>query len=414
MSFEKLFLVTLTIFIVLSLNCDSDSSKKESVEDRAAIIHDKVLTVDTHVDTPMRLVRSDFDPGERHDPRKRGGKVDFPRMKEGGLDAIFFAVFIGQGERTPEGNEKAKEKALKIFDAIHATLEKNSDQAELAVTPEDAYRIEKTGKRAIYIGIENGYPVGNDLSMIENYYNLGARYITLCHTRNNDICDSSTDSTEHHGLSPFGEKVVAEMNRVGMMIDVSHISDESFYDVLALSKAPIIASHSCARTICDNPRNLNDDMLKKLAENNGVIQMCVLSSYVKKPEPNPEREAAFKELREKYRNYNDLSEDEQKAARAEWYALGEKYPQKLANVSDVVDHIDHIVKVAGIDHVGIGTDFDGGGGVDGCYDVSEMGNITIELVKRGYTEKQIRKIWGGNVMRVFRDVEKMARKLQKS
>lgn len=411
---QKIVILLISFFIVAFTGCENRTMSEEELAKRAAKIHDEVLTVDTHVDTPMRLVRSDFDPGERHDSRKGGGKVDFPRMKEGGLDAIFFAVFIGQGERTPEGNERAKERALNIFDAIHATLEKNADQVELAVTPNDAYRIEEAGKRAIFIGIENGYPVGNDLSLIQKYYDLGARYITLCHTRNNDICDSSTDSTEHGGLSQFGKKVVAEMNRLGMMIDVSHISDASFYDVLESSSAPIIASHSCARAICDNPRNLSDDMLKNLKENNGVIQMCILSSYVKKPEPNPERDAAFKELREKYKNFNQLSEDEQKAARAEWYALDEKYPRKLANVSDVVDHIDHIVEVAGIDHVGIGTDFDGGGGVDGCYDVSEMGNITLELVKRGYSKKQIEKIWGGNIMRVMRDVEKTAKKLQSS
>jgi membrane dipeptidase len=385
---------------------------QDELAKKASQIHDKVLTVDTHVDTPMRLVRSDYNLGERHDPERRGGRVDFPRMKEGGLDAIFFAVFVGQGARTPEGNEKAKESALNIFDAIHKSLEQHAELAELAVTPYDAYRIEKTGKRAIFIGIENGHPVGNDLSLIRKYYDLGARYITLCHTRNNDICESSTDSTEHHGLSEFGEKVVAEMNRMGMMIDISHASDETFYDVIEVSKAPIIASHSCARAICDSPRNLDDDMLKKLAENSGVIQMCILSSYVKLDDPNPERDAAFQALREKYRRYNELSEEERQKVREERRSLDKKYPRELATVSDVVDHIDHIVKVAGIDHVGIGTDFDGGGGVDGCYDVSEMGNITLELVKRGYTEEQIQKIWGGNIMRVMAEVERVAKEMQ--
>ncbi|MFZ5517987.1 MAG: dipeptidase [Candidatus Zhuqueibacterota bacterium] len=411
---KKLIRCILPLCILAQLSCARQMNSDESVEARAVKIHDRVLTVDTHVDTPLRLMRSDFDPGERHDSSRRGGKVDFPRMKEGGLDAIFFAVFLGQGPRTPEGNAKAKEDAIKIFDAIYKTLEKNSAQAELALTPNDAYRIEKSSKRAVFIGIENGYPVGNDLSLIRSFYERGARYITLCHTQNNDICDSSTDTTEHHGLSLFGEKVVAEMNRAGVMVDVSHISDEAFYDVLALSKAPILASHSCARAICDNPRNLDDAMLQNLAEHDGVIQMCVLSSYVKTPEPNPERDAAMKALREKYDNFNDLSEEDQKKAREEWNAVREKYPEKLANVSDVVDHIDHIVKVAGIDHVGIGTDFDGGGGVEGCNDVSEMGNITLELVKRGYTEKQVEKIWGGNVMRVMRKVEKVARDLRKS
>lgn len=400
-----IYLSTITQgFVFLLLLGSGWFQDSESLEKRAARIHSEVMTVDTHVDTPLMLLQSDFDLGERHDPRKRGGKVDLPRMKEGGLDAIFFAVFVGQGDRTPDGNEKAKERALGIFDAIHEAVRSHPDQAELALNPEDAYRIEKEGKRAIYIGMENGHPIGKDLSSIKRYYDLGARYITLCHTRNNDICDSSTDEAEHDGLSSFGEKVVAEMNRLGMIIDVSHISDEAFHDVMRVSKVPVIASHSCARALCDSPRNLDDDMLKKLAENGGVIQMCILSSYVKTPDPNPERDAARDALRKKYGNFSDLSEELRKKARDEWYALEKKYPRQLATVSDVVDHIDHIVSVAGIDHVGIGTDFDGGGGVKDCYDVSEMENITIELIRRDYSEEQVRKIWGGNFMRVFREV----------
>jgi membrane dipeptidase len=196
-----------------------------------------------------------------------------------------------------------------------------------------------------------------------------------------------------------------------MLVDVSHVSDESFYDVIELSKAPIIASHSCARAICDHPRNLDDEMLKTLAQNGGVIQMCILSDYVKEPEPNPERDKAFEELRNSFANFEQMSPEEQKIARGKWQELQEKYPQKLATVPDVVDHIDHIVKVAGIDHVGIGTDFDGGGGVDGCNDVSEMGNITLELVKRGYSEEEIRKIWGANFIRVFREAERISAEL---
>jgi membrane dipeptidase len=299
-----------------------------------------------------------------------------------------------------------------VFEEIEKTLEEHSDLAELALDPDDGYEIEKKGKRAIFLGIENGYPLGNDLSLIGKYYDLGARYITLCHTRNNDICDSSTDreGPEHDGLSDFGRKVVQEMNRLGMIIDVSHISDDSFYDVIELSTAPIIASHSCARAICDNPRNLDDVMLKKLAENGGVIQMCILSSYVKDPEPYPERDSAFAALREKYRDFSDLSDEEMDKARSEWYAVEREFPQILATVSDVVDHIDHIVEVTGIDHVGIGTDFDGGGGVEDCFDVSEMGNITRELVRRGYRRKEIEKIWGGNFMRVFKEVEAIGKK----
>jgi len=186
---------------------------------------------------------------------------------------------------------------------------------------------------------------------------------------------------------------------------VSHISDQSFYDVIQLSKVPVIASHSCARALCDNPRNLSDDMLKALARNNGVIQMCILSDYVKKPLPNPERDSARLAVRKKYNNFQDLKDEQWEAASADWHAVDDKFPQQLANVSDVVDHIDHLVKIAGINHVGIGTDFDGGGGVEGCKDVSEMGNITLEMVKRGYSKKDIKKIWGGNLMRVMKDVD---------
>ncbi len=409
---KELSLAAVLAFLSLVFGSSSSFAESESLDTKAARIHGKVLTVDTHVDTPMRLSRSQFDLGELHDPRKGGGKVDLPRMKEGGLDAIFFAVFVSQRARTPEGNRKAKESAFRTFNAIHEAIKTHSSVAELALIPDDAYRIEKTGKRAIYIGMENGYPIGSDLSLIKQYYDLGARYITLCHTRNNDICDSSTDKPEHDGLTEFGQQVVAEMNRLGMIVDVSHISDASFYDVLKVSKAPVVASHSCARALCDHPRNLDDRMLKKLAENGGVIQMCILSSYVKKPAPNPERDAAVKALREKHGNFGKLSDEDERKAREEWRTLYEKYPRRLATVSDAVDHIDHIVRIVGVDHVGIGTDFDGGGGLDGCYDVSELGNITRELVRRGYTEEQIRKIWGANFMRVFREVIRIAHKIQ--
>jgi len=207
-------------------------------------------------------------------------------------------------------------------------------------------------------------------------------------------------------LSPFGVEVVKEMNRAGMMIDISHVSDSSFYDVIALTKVPVIASHSCSRAVCDNPRNLNDDMLLQLAKNGGVIQVCILSDYVKKPQPFPARDSAFQTLKVKYGNFNELSDDEADKAWEEREDIDSLFPRKLATVSDVADHIDHIVKVAGIDHVGIGTDFDGGGGLADCEDVSHLGKITLELVSRGYTEEEIRKIWGGNIMRVMRIVQK--------
>jgi membrane dipeptidase len=332
-------------------------------------------------------------------------------MKEGGLDAAFFAVFVGQGPRDDSGNAKAYERAIRLFDTLYAAVGRYPELAEIATGSDDAYRIQKDGKRAIYIGMENGYPIGNDLGKLKEFYELGTRYITLCHSRHNDICSSSSDKNppEIAGLSDFGVKVVEEMNRLGIMVDVSHASDESFYDVLEVSATPAIASHSCARSLRDSHRNLDDDMLKALAERGGVIQMCILSSYVEDPAPNPARDSAMAALREKYNNWEDLSDEELKNARAEWQQLNVDYPRILSSVEKVVDHIDHIVAVAGIDHVGIGTDFDGGGAVEGCYDVSEMGNITLELVKRGYSEEDIEKIWGKNLMRVFKEVEEYAK-----
>ncbi|HYX07170.1 MAG TPA: dipeptidase [Bacteroidales bacterium] len=404
---NKVIFSTLFIWFVLLL---PSCSFTESTHHKAARIHRDAITIDTHCDTPLRLMEKDFDIASANDALQTGSKVDFPRMKHGGLDASFFAVFIGQGERTAEGNQHAIEKAGEIFDAIHKAVQSHRDMATLATRPDDAAEIAKTGKRAIYIGIENGYAIGRDTSLIRKYYDLGARYMTLCHTRNNDICDSSNDTTEHNGLSAFGREVVRKMNETGMMIDVSHISDKSFFDVIALSKTPVIASHSCARAICDNPRNMNDSMLLALAKNGGVIQMCILSSYVKKPAPYPARDSAKQAVREKHGDYYSLDDSAKEAFLADWYAVDREFPPHLATVIDVVDHIDHIIKVAGIDHVGIGTDFDGGGGVDGCFDVSEMENITLELVKRGYSEEEIDKIWGGNFLRVFKEVQQYSRK----
>jgi membrane dipeptidase len=396
--------VLLTSFVILLLSVGCGDSEQKILK-KADKIHAAVLTVDTHCDTPMRLSRSGFDLGVRNND----GCVDFPRMFEGGLNAEFFAVYLGQGPRDDETNQRIYERTLGIFEAIHANVKKNSSMAEIALTPDDAYRLKREGKIAAYIGLENGYAIGRDLKKIEEYYNLGMRYITLSHSSNNDICDSSTDRNgpEHGGLSPFGEEVVAEMNRLGIMVDVSHISDDSFYDVMAITKAPVIASHSSCRALCESPRNLDDKMLMALRENGGVIQICILSSYLKVPEPNPELDSRMTEIRERYAAMGELS-DEQRRSRSEEISAARRELEKIANVADAVDHIDHVVQVIGIDHVGIGTDFDGGGGIDGCRTVADMKNITIELVRRGYSKSEIEKIWGGNVMRVFREVERVA------
>jgi membrane dipeptidase len=374
---------------------------------RAGRIHASILTVDTHCDTPMEFSDAGFDLGVRHDE----GCVDFLRMKEGGLHAEFFAVFTGQGPRDDSSFNRVHQNALGIFDAIHKNVEKNSSMAEMAYTADDAYRIVKAGKIAAFIGVENGYPIGRDISRIKQYYDLGARYITLAHSKNNDICDSSTDpkGPESNGLSAFGTEVVKEMNRIGMMIDISHISDKSFFDVLKISEAPVIASHSSCRALCGSPRNLTDDMLLALKTNGGVIQICVLSDYLKTPEPNPELEAKLKDLKDRYGDYNTRNDSVKKLMRTEYREIHKMY-EKPATVKDVVDHIDHVVQVIGIDYVGIGTDFDGGGGVEGCRSASDMKNITIELLRRGYSKKEITKIWGGNIMRVLRKAEETAKK----
>jgi membrane dipeptidase len=381
-------------------------NSEEKLIKRADKIHASILTVDTHCDTPMEFSDTTFDMGVRHDE----GCVDFPRMNEGGLHAEFFAVFTGQGPRNDSSYNKVHQKALDIFNAIHKNVEKNYAMAEIATTPDDAYRLKKAGKIAAFIGMENGYPVGKDLTRIKQYYDLGARYMTLAHTKNNDICDSSTDpgGPENNGLSPFGLRIVEEMNRLGMMVDISHVSDKSFYDVLKVTHAPVIASHSSCRALCGSPRNLTDNMLLALKENGGVIQICMLGNYLKTPEPNPELDSKLKELKDKYGDFNALPDSTKKLVRNEYNDIQKRY-EKPATVKDVVDHIDHVVQVIGIDYVGIGTDFDGGGGVEGCRTASEIKNITIELLRRGYSKSDITKIWGGNIMRVLRKVEDLAK-----
>lgn len=395
-------MLSLAIAVALSACAETENT----IEKKAAKIHDAAFTVDSHTDTPLRLTDPDFDFMVNNASRR--SKVDLPRMKEGGMDGIWFAVFVGQGERTPEGNQGAMEEAIMICDTVDALLKRNPDELELATKASDLKRISRKGKRAIYLGMENGYPVGTDLGLLDTYYERGIRYITIVHSYTNDICDSSTDSAEYGGLSPFGETVVGRMNDLGIMVDLSHASDDTFLDVVSRSRAPVIASHSCAKALCDNPRNLSDDLLLKLKENGGVIQMCILSAYVKAPRPNPERDSARMAVREKHGNYYELDEEGKAAFRVDWYAIDDNFPRELATVSDAVDHIDHMVGLIGVDHVGIGTDFDGGGGLEDCFDVSQMGNITLELVKRGYSAKDIKKIWGGNLTRVMREVESAA------
>ena len=411
----------LFVILILCLGCNENVLKRiygneteSELIDRALLIHKKVLTLDTHADTPLRMIEPGFRMSDRHDPNETGSKVDYPRMIEGGLDAIFFAAFVAQDIRNDKGNFRAKNLCVQMIDSILSSIQQNSDVVGLALNPEDAYSLEKQGKRAIYIGIENGYPIGGDLSNIETYYKKGVRYITLVHSSNNDLADSATDPAgpEHNGISEFGSKVVKEMNRLGIMVDVSHGSDAVFYDAIKISKAPIIATHSNARSVTNHKRNMTDDMLKLIAKNGGVVQLTMLSNYLRDPVPNITAEKLKKELLSSIKPIDQMTTLEKETMRKRLNDIDDKYPIAPANLKNVVDHIDHIVNVAGIDHVGIGCDFDGGGGIDGVFDVSQVMNITIELVKRGYNEDQIAKIWGGNLIRVFSEVQTIARKIK--
>ena len=408
------------LFVLLISGCKEKTTTADPKTEAAALtqkaldIHNRILTLDTHADTPLRMIQPGFDMSERHDPRETGSKVDYPRMVEGGLDAIFFAAFVAQDIRDDDGNSRAKALCLQMIDSIVASTQRNADLVGLALNPEDAYTLEKAGKRAIYIGIENGYPIGKELSNVERYFKSGVRYITLVHSSNNDLADSATDPNgpEHGGISAFGSEVVREMNRLGIMVDVSHGNDSVFYDAIALSKAPIIASHSNARAVTNHNRNMTDEMLGLMAKNGGVVQLTMLADYLREAPPNAQRDSAFAALRANMKPFGEMTQEERNAARQAFQELDAKYPAPPATVTHVADHIDHIVKVAGIDHVGIGCDFDGGGGIEGVFDASEVMNITIELVKRGYTEEQIQKIWGGNLIRVFKEVQAVARQLQ--
>jgi membrane dipeptidase len=400
------------IALALTAMIRCGSSAPETIEMKAARIHEKVFTLDSHVDTPMRVFRTPSDLSVRHPhSEENAGELDFPRMKDGGLDAAFFAVYVAQDTCTDEGRLKAKKTAEEMIDLVLDWKTKYPSLVELADSPDDAGRIAGSGKRIAFIGMENGYPLGTDISLIRHFRDRGVRYITLCHVRNNDICDSSTDPNgkKWNGLSPFGREAVAEMNRLGMLIDLSHASDSTFFQVLRMSRAPVILSHSCCRALMDSPRNLTDSMLTALKENGGVIQVNLCSFYLIKTEPVPQRAAALDSIKKIYGEWSRITDpvkhEAYDRARNE---INRRFPERKASVKDLADHIDHAVRVAGIGHVGIGSDFDGGAGLSDCEDVSRMGAITLELVRRGYSEKDIAGIWGGNFLRVWRKVLKEA------
>ncbi|NDW11280.1 membrane dipeptidase [Bacteroides sp. 214] len=326
---------------------------------KAKEMHSRFLSVDTHCDTPLNFVREkNYDVGKAN-----RNQVTLIKMQKGMLDGAFMACFVDQGPRTKVSSDSAVQVINKLIDAVYKQVDMNSDRCAIAYTPADLEQLKAEGKKAFFIGVENGYGIGKDIENLERLKKLKVSYLTLCHVMDNDICDSSSKSKdEWGGLSPFGEKVVEEMNRLGMIIDVSHASESTFWDVIKLSSKPIIASHSGVKGIFNHNRNLTDAQLKALAKQGGVVQIYFVGSFM-----SPKR--------------------------------------RETTLYEVLDHIDYAVRVAGIDHVGIGTDFDGGSGVIGCKHAGQLLNLTAGLIERGYTEEEIAKIWGGNFLRVMKEVQ---------
>lgn len=371
-------------------------------------VYGQYLTLDSHIDIPF-----DYMDNPKHDPgNSTEMQVDFSKMREGGLDSGFFIVYVGQSNLTDDGFKKAKDQAMLKFKAIHKMIQTYPDKILLALEPNDIRNAKEKGKISAAIGIENGYIIGNNINLLEDFYNLGARYITLAHIGHNQISDSSipkkslNDASEiHGGLSSFGKEVISKMNQLGIMVDISHISDKAALQAIKLSQTPVIASHSSARAIANHPRNLSDNIIKKIANKNGVIQVVAFSSYI---EVNKERNNAINSLR---KFIVDLTGD-----KIFIYRKHTKHPQykikmdeinrdfPLPSVDKFVDHVDYIVNLVGINYVGISSDFGGGGGIDGWMDASQTKNITLALLERGYSKNDIKKIWSENFLRVWTDV----------
>lgn len=413
---------------LMFISCGETQQKTElSLEERALKIHEKVITIDTHDDINVKNFTDSINYTQRLDTQ-----INLPKMEEGGLDVAWLIVYTGQDTLTADGYAKAEANAMAKFDAIHKLCEEIApDKIELALTSDDVRRIDAAGKKVAMIGVENAYPIGEDMSNFEKYHQLGARYISLAHNGHSQFSDSNTGEADslwlHNGLSEMGKEAVKEMNRLGIMIDVSHPSKEAFNQMIALSKAPIIASHSSARALCDHSRNLDDEQLKMLKENGGVVQTVAFKSYL-----NTEKyEARNEKVKEVEKLVMDslgmasisrkevmaLPTEERDAYIAQYMQVRGIVSEKTKRMSDLppavavtdfVDHIDYMVELIGIDHVGISSDFDGGGGIEGWSDASETFNVTLELVKRGYTEAEIEQLWGGNLLRVLDDVQAVA------
>lgn len=412
-----------------SKSTDTDTTAQDSIAlvNLAKTIHKRVITLDTHCDINIKNFTDSINYTQLLD-----NQVNLPKMKTGGLDVAWFIVYTGQDTLTDEGYKIAYENAMSKFDAIHKLCEEIApNDIELATTSTEVRRIVKSGKKVAMIGIENGYPIGTDIKNVEKFYNLGARYMSLAHNGHSQLSDSNTGEEDgvwlHNGLSPLGKEVIVEMNRLGMMIDVSHPSKEAMRQMVVLSKAPIIASHSSARALCDHSRNLDDEQLEWIKENGGVVQTVAFSSYLN-TEKHEKRAEFEKTLTIKHldsmglkwvdrKDTKALSIDEREAYFNALSKIRPMIKDKIAkmkdappavDVSDFVDHIDYLVETIGIEHVGISSDFDGGGGIEGWSDASETFNVTLELVRRGYTEEEIEQLWSGNLLRVLDKVQAVA------
>lgn len=379
----------------------------QSVSAKAHKLHEAALVLDTHLDTPANFERPGWSIQDRHSHEGDQSQVDLPRMKEGGLDGGFWVIYTEQQGRDEAGNRVARDHGLVRLTEIHEMLAANAKDFELARTAADAERIAASGKRVSFISMENASPLASDPSLLSLYHRLGLRMLGITHVKNNDFGDSSTDAKgpEWNGLSPKGKELVREANRLGLILDASHASDAVFDQLLELSKTPIVLSHTSADAEFDHPRNIDDARIRKLAEKGGVIHVNAYGGYLISIPKVPEREAALEALSKKYGDESGRSDSQIQAYLKERAAVDQHYPVPHATLDDYMRHLLHILKVAGPEHVGIGADWDGGGGVEGLEDVSQLPRVTERLLAAGYSEADIRGIWGGNLLRVLRAVE---------
>jgi membrane dipeptidase len=425
--------ITGFICILSLIGCrESKTPPEVNIETMAREIHKNVITIDTHDDIDVKNFTDSINYTQDLDTQ-----VNLPKMKAGGLDVAWFVVYTGQDSLNPQGYAKAEANAMAKFKAIHRLCDTLApDEIKLARTSEEVISTHQSGKKVAMIGVENAYPIGEDLSQFEMYQKLGARYISFAHNGHSQFCDSNTGEKDniwlHNGLSELGVKAVYEMNRLGMMIDISHISKEAMVQILGYSKVPVIASHSSARALCDHSRNLDDEQLKLLKENGGVVQTVAFSAYLNTAKHEARSDfmkgiykkvadslgvewfesSEIKDLTEKQQN--DYSANYPKVTRiAKTQVANRKDVPQEVDIPDFVDHIDYMVNLIGINHVGISSDFDGGGGIKGWSDASETFNVTLELVKRGYSEDEIRQLWGGNLLRVLDEVQMFSASLNK-